>query len=151
MSTKYLQRSAWVAWLLLVLSGIGAASLMLDDKSPFTMLEYRVGAVKPGGVLRIEATVKRDLSRKCSVEFSRHVFDSLGTRHDITPETMMTSAALEGLEKATPGRLVLAVQLPPHIALGKAQLVTPLVYQCNAWHAVKPIESTMVVTFEVAP
>jgi hypothetical protein len=110
-----------------------------------------VGAVKPGGVLRIEAKVRRDLSRKCSVQFSRHIFDSQGTRHDISAETMMTFAALQGLEQVTPGRLVLAVHLPPHIALGKARLVTPLIYQCNVWHSVKPIETTMVVDFEVAP
>jgi hypothetical protein len=151
MTQSILQRSAWLAWALLILSALGAATLVLDDQPPFKMIAYTTQPVKPGGVLRVEALVKRDMTRPCSVVFSRHIFDSVGTRHDISAATPMTVVALQGLEKATPGRLVLAVKLPDHIALGKAQLVTPLVYQCNAWHSLKPIEETMTMTFEVTP
>jgi hypothetical protein len=140
-----------VAAYVLVLSTMGAVSLMLETQPPYELLQYEAPAAHPGGVLHVEARVKRDLSRPCSVVFSRHIFDSQGTRHDIVAATSMTVAAVRGLEKAAPGRLVLAVQLPPYIPLGKAQLVTPLSYTCNAWHTFKPIEETMVIDFEVTP
>ena len=107
-----LQRSAWLAWALLVLSAIGAASLVLDNTVPWSLIEYRVGPVAPGGVLRVEAIVQRDVSRKCSVQLSRHVFDATGARRDVVPAMLMTAAALEVLEKTTPGRLVFEVAIP---------------------------------------
>ena len=149
--TKILQRSAWLAWALLVLNGLGLLFMMMDDKPPFQMLGYERATVRPGEILRVDATVKRELSRKCSVTFSRHVFDADGTRIDIVPDTYMPAGALEELQRLTPDKLRLALPIPSYVKPGPATLVVPLAYQCNAWHALRPIETRMVVSFEVLP
>ena len=149
--TKVLARSAWLAWALLTASLAGLGWMMLDTAAPFVMLDYTAESVRPGAVLRVDVQVRRDLSRKCSVTFSRHMFDSAGTRVDLVGSTQMTAKALEGLEKHSPGQLRMAVPIPPYVSIGRAHLVTPLAYVCNAWHSVRPIETTMVIDFEVVP
>ena len=147
--TKLLQRSAWLAWALLALSGFGFLFMVMDDKPPFQMLGYEKATVSPGEILRIEASVKRELSRRCSVTFSRHLFDVEGTRIDVVPDTYMPASALEELQRLTPDKLKLAIPIPSYVKPGPATLVVPLAYQCNAWHALRPIETRMVVAFEV--
>jgi hypothetical protein len=146
-----LQRSAIVAWALLLSSFIGLGLMVMDDSPPFETISYVSTPVKPGGVARFEAIVKRDLSRRCSVTFSRHAFDSTGLRLDLVPATSMTADALEGLERATPGRLRVAVGIPPFAAPGPARLVIPLSYVCNPWQAIRPIEMVMEMSFEILP
>ena len=149
--TSLLERSAWLAWALIVLSMIGAAWMIADTDPPFRMLSYESTPARPGGILRVDAVVQRALSRRCSVTFSRHLFDSEGTRIDISPAVVMTADALEGLDRAAPGQLRLAISIPAHTLPGPARLVTPLQYQCNAWHAIRPIETTIVMVVEISP
>lgn len=149
--TTMLQRSAWLAWALLVASMLGAGMMMADTEPPFRMLSYTVNSPRPGELLRVNAQVERQLDRGCSVRFGRYILDSTGTRMDVLDATQMTAAAVRGLDAVAPGRLSLAVRVPDHAAPGKAHLVTPLAYTCNAWHAIRPIETTMVVDFEIAP
>jgi len=125
--------------------------MMADTKAPFAMNSYTVEPVKAGGILRLEAHVTRDLTRKCSVTFSRHAFDSAGTRLDLVGQTTMTAFALEQLELIDAGKLKLAIQIPEFAKPGPAVLITPLVYTCNAWHGLRPIEYTMTVNFEISP
>jgi hypothetical protein len=148
---RFLEQSAWLAWAIVVGSVCGLAYLITDSEVPFRRLAYTVNAPRPGEVLRVTNMVQRDLSRGCSVRFSRHMFDSAGTRIDLHPETVMTAAALVGLEAASPGRLNLAIVMPAYAAPGPAKLVTPLYYRCNVWHSLQPIESTMVIEFNIQP
>lgn len=149
--TSVLRRSAWLAWLLLIVSGGGLALMIGDDDPPFRLIGYTVEPVRPGGVLRVTADVQRDLDRECSVVFSRHMFDSLGTRIDLAGTRNMTADAIRVLDEVSPGKLRLALPIPAYAAAGPAKLVTPLSYQCNAWHAMRPIETTTVMVFEVSP
>ena len=149
--TTWLRRSAWLAWALLIASLMGLGWMMSDTDPPFVMHGYAKGTVSPGQILRVDVSVTRDLTRRCSVTFSRHMFDSAGTRIDLVGTTQMTAQALEGLERENPGRLKMAVPIPSYVALGHARLVTPLSYVCNAWHGLRPIEITMEVDFEVVP
>ena len=148
---KVLQSSAWVAWVMLALSGVGLAYMMGDTSPPFRMLASSANTPKPGELLKAEAIVERQVFRDCSVSFSRHIIDSAGQRIDITGTTFMPADALRQLERATPGRLRLAVVLPSYVEPGPAHLVTPLAYVCNPWHALRPIEFVMTIPFEVKP
>lgn len=151
MSMSMLQRSAWLAWLILALSAAGLIVLMGDSKPPFRMISATTNTPRAGEVLRADVVVVRDLSRRCSVTFSQHIFDSSSTRVDMLPLTFMPAAGLDQLDAESPGHLRLAIPLPDYIKPGPAKLVTPLAYVCHAWHSVRPIEVLMTVEFEVAP
>ena len=143
------QRSVWLAWALLLAIAIGAAALMLDRRPPFTITSYETNSPRAGGILMVNANVARELERRCSVTFSRYMVDSSGLRADLMPDFTMTAQALEELDHATPGRLLLDIHIPDYVSAGPAVLVTPLEYRCNPWHSLMPIETTMVIKFEV--
>ncbi len=150
MLVKTLERMAWIAWLLIALSAAGLVWMMSDVSPPFAMVSATTNKPKPGELLRVDAVVQRQLKRQCGVTFSRHMFDSSGTRMELAGDTYMPPEALEQLEGIAPGRLRLAVPVPPHAQPGPAKLVTPLSYQCNAWHSLRPIHVLMTIDFEVA-
>ena len=146
-----IQRSAWLAWGLLIVSALGLGLMIADDEPPFVMLGYTTEPVRPGGVLRVDADVRRDLGRECSATFSRHMIDATGTRIDLAGTRHMTADAIRGLDAASPGKLRLALPIPAYAAVGRAVLVTPLIYECNAWHGLRPIQTTAALAFEVTP
>ena len=148
---ELLKRSAIVAWVLLAASASGLLWMMGDTHAPFVMHGYTVEPVRPGEILRLKAEVRRDLKRKCAVTFSRHMFDSAGTRLDLVGQTSMTAAGLEQLNAIDKDVLRLAIPIPDYAKPGPAILVTPLVYSCNAWHGLRPIEYTMRVDFDISP
>jgi hypothetical protein len=150
-ATTILYRSAWLAWLLIGISGAGLAWMISDSTPPFSLTGYVANVPRRGELLRVDATVWRDLDRNCSVAFSRHIFDAAGVRWDVLASANMTAFALRQLDEQAPGHLRLAVPIPAGAAVGPAKLVTPLEYQCNPWHGIRPIESTMTIDFEVLP
>lgn len=150
-ATLILHRSAWLAWALLAASALSFGYMVFDSRPPFELRGYTVSKSHAGELLRVDASVKRDLARGCSVAFSRHIFDSVGTRWDVQGQTNMPATALSQLDQQAPGKLRLAVPLPLGIAPGPARLVTPLEYKCNPWHAVQPIVVVMTIEFEVVP
>ena len=149
--TSLLQKSAIAAWIILAGSVSGLLWMMGDSKAPFELYSYKVEPVRPGEVLKLRAEVRRDLGRNCAVTFSRHMFDSAGTRLDLVGQTTMTAAALEQLNAIDNDVLRLAIPIPEYAEPGPAILVTPLVYQCNAWHGLRPIEYTMRIDFDISP
>ena len=150
-ATMVLKRSAWLAWVLIAGSMASLSYMVLDSSPPFKALGYTVNKPRAGELLRADVLVARDLGRECSVEFSRHLFDSRGTRWEVQPQTNMPSAAIRQLEDQAPGHLKLAIAVPSGMAPGPARLVTPLEYACNPWHAVRPIVVMMTIEFEVSP
>jgi len=150
-ATTLLNRSAWLAWVLLGLSVAGLVGMISDSAPPFKMTGYVASVPHRGELLRVDVAVHRDLARECSVQFSRHIFDASGVRWDVLATTTMTAQALAQLDAEAPGHLRLAVPVPPGAAPGPAKLVTPLQYECNPWHGIRPIESTMTIEFEVLP
>lgn len=151
MSMSLIQRSAWLAWIILAVSAVGLLYMMGDNVPPFRMVSATANSPRAGELLRADVVVTRDLSRRCSVQFSRHIFDSSSTRIDVTPLTFMPASALDQLDAESPGHQRLAIPLPAYIKPGPAKLVTPLAYTCNLWHSARPIEVLMTVDFEVAP
>jgi len=136
---------AWMFGLWAVILGTWG----LDREPPFVLGPYTVNSPAPGGVLVFDAQVTRQLERQCSVQFSRHMFDSTGMRIDIAPLTNMSAEALENMDGVMDGRLKLRVSIPHGASPGPAKFVTVLDYRCNPLHYVYPIHILMTVDFEV--
>jgi hypothetical protein len=146
---------------------VGQLALWAFDRDePFAVKAYSVNEVKAGGYLEILADVRRDLDRRCSVEFSRYLYDSRGIRTDLTnrPE-IMSSQAIQRLHDIKPNQLGLRIPIPHGISPGPAKFQTQLTYQCdgnpvpwllpfripNPFHAAWPIQVLMEIDFEVHP
>ena len=143
---------------ILVLVGIALMALVvtqlviwgLDRRVPFAMTGYHANPALPGDVVIVRAVVERDLSRKCSVSYSRMFFDSAGSRYDITSGAQMMNAdALDDLNRRNPNALVLSVTLPPQATPGKGALVTVLDYACNPMHQLFPVPVLLTMDVDV--
>lgn len=149
-ATSILEKLMWLWWLILTASILQVVWWHLDDKPPFTLISYTSTVAKPGGVVSFDADVKRDLSRKCSVTFSRHMFDSKGHRTDISSGQTMTSKGIAEMDNLTPNKLKLDITVPVSASPGLAHLFTVLDYRCSPIHYwAKPIEMTMELDFIV--
>ena len=142
-------RSVLVAWILIAASvalGIYWAS---DRTPPFELLLYKTTPAKPGGTVYVEAKVHRDLSRGCSVRFTRHIFDSTGRRFDLSDEQVLDAESIEMMDKLAPGALRLAFKVPETMLPGPAKQVSALRYYCNPLHNVWPIRVLLTYDFMV--
>lgn len=122
-----------------------------DRAPPFVMEGYRINPVKRGGVFPMELIVRRDVTRGCSVEFSRYMFDSRGFRYSLGEQQVMGAEGIARMEALYPGRLKLLIPIPESMAPGMAKYMTDLSYICNPTHFVWPIRVLMEVDFEVTP
>ncbi len=143
-----------------VLIGIGLGMLIIvatqltmwgmDREPPFYLVEATSTPVKPGSNTTIKAIVKRDLSRKCNVVYSRVFYDSVGTRFDLTDTPQKTNAkGLDDLDRRTPNELKIGVEIPEAAQRGTGAVVTFLDYDCNPVHRFYPISVVMSVNVEV--
>lgn len=120
----------------------------LDREPPFKVLDYKISQAKAGESTVIRATVHRDLDRRCSVMISRMFIDSTGTRFDLTEGAQfMNARALEEYSRRSPNMLNVSVAVPKSAALGTANVMTVLDYECNPVQQVYPIP--MVVNFDL--
>jgi len=120
----------------------------MDRKPPFELKSYISSAGVPGQIIVIDAIVKRDLDRNCSVTFSRAFFDSRGARTELTDGAMLMNArALFEMNKLNPGQLRLPVKIPVGATSGEGTVMTILDYVCNPTHLIKPIP--LVLTMKV--
>jgi hypothetical protein len=147
---RWLQRWMWLANLTILLSFVIIATYAADRVAPYKIIESEPLEVVKGQTATFKAKVWRDPSRACSADFSRFIFDSFGARHDLG-NSMATAAMINAMEKKTPGRLVLAIEIPPGVAPGPATMITTLHYRCNKVHALWPIEVTTELPFTVLP
>jgi hypothetical protein len=145
---EILERLEWVPKLVLlaalVMIGIQAA----DRRAPFEVLRVEPASARPGEIVMIYADVRRDTGRVCSADLSRSVFDSRNVRFDY-PQARFSAEVIAGMERAHPGRLQVAVMVPPGAAAGLADLVNVLSYRCNQVQALWPIEVTIRMPFTV--
>lgn len=148
----YLERLRFIP-LLIIFAGIGMMLAWSADRSvPFRVLNYIAPPVKAGGVLTIEASVQRDLSRDCSVQLSSHIIDSKGVRWDLLATQHVTPEGIREVEKHSPGKLVRHLQLPPGLAIGDAVLQSSNTYRCNpVQEAFFPIYGYEEFKFKVVP
>lgn len=124
----------------------------VDYMPPFALLEYTATPARPGEMTSIDAKVRRDLDRRCSVAFSRAFFDSVGTRFDLTDGVQtMNAFALEAVNKMNPGKLLLKFQIPVGALPGTGVIMTTLDYTCNPLQQFRPIPLITSIKVEVLP
>lgn len=141
-------RIRWMAQVTIIGSIAIIAYYMLDREPPFAVLSVEPATARPGEYITITATVRRDVSRNCSAEFSRYVFDASRTRFDLG--TQVASAELvRSINERSPNELRISFLVPPAAAVGSAWVETVLQYHCNKVHRVWPIEVTTRMPFEV--
>jgi hypothetical protein len=149
-ATSFVEKLHWLWRAILLACFVQIAFWAADRTPPFVLGPYTSTSAPPGGTVRIVAKVQRDLSRKCSVVFSRHLIDASGARYDLVSGQTMSAYALEAMEKLMPGELRLQVHIPPGTPPGLAHLFTVLEYSCNPFHRrVSPIELTIEMDFIV--
>lgn len=135
--------------LLLALSVVFLVTWAFDRRAPFRVVGYDPIVAKRGESAAIRADVRRDMRRDCSVSFTRFLYDSKGVRFDIGDVREMSAATIRELNSRSPNELKFAVQMPPKMAAGEAELVTELKYVCNPLHVAWPIVLLMKNKIEV--
>ena len=122
-----------------------------DRHVPFEMYRYTTVPAKPGGTLYIQAEVRRDLHRNCSVSFSRVMYDVKGVRFWESPETYINPKGLADMDLQMKGDLFLALPVPLNAPVGPMTISTYLKYKCNPIHSFWPIETTININTNVLP
>lgn len=122
----------------------------IDRDAPFVMLDYKVAPAKAGQSTVVKAMVRRDLSRRCSVLFSRSFYDSTGSRFELTDGAqLMNSSSMQSYNQRSPDMLVFNVDIQASAAPGFATVMTVLDYQCNPIHQFYPIAMVLTMDLEV--
>lgn len=140
----------WVAHIFLWLGVASFAWLISDRDPPFDVVRVYPAEARAGEYVFIEADVQRDMTRLCSVDYSRRLYDSNGTRFPVESGSMDEDSIRE-LEQRSPGKLRIAVRLPEVMATGHAVLETNREYTCNKAHKWAPIKSRSVYPITVLP
>jgi hypothetical protein len=140
----------WVARVILFLAALLVIYYAADREPPFAVHGSEPAEAHAGEYVTINASVTRDVSRRCNTEFSRYIFDSHGTRFDLG-RSQASADAIASMERRSPGVLSVAFVVPPAAKPGPAILQTVLQYQCNRVHHFWPIETTVDMPFLVLP
>ena len=125
--------------------------LMFDREAPFAVLGVEPAEAKPGEWVSVTAHVKRDLKRKCSVDFSRNIIDKSGLMYVLQSRSSASDDMIRQMDARKPGKLVLSFLVPPTASYGEADIVSVLEYQCNPMQRWRPIEMTTVIPFTILP
>lgn len=147
-------KSFWIKWLGFIAVVIQAGVWAFDRTPPYEVLSpVLVFNGPPGGSVKFQAKVRRDLDRDCSVEFMRYIIDGAGARHDLPNDPRHLSA--EGIRKMAEqmglDRLILSVAIPIDATPGPSVYGTELEYTCNPIHVFKPITVTSLFRFVILP
>lgn len=111
----------------------------MDNKAPFEVLVVAPATVAPGGTVSIVAQVRRDLHRKCSVSFTRAIYDGKGFRHDLEGVQRWSAKDIEEVDAMYPGELRIRVPVPFGASPPSGRVRTSLDYVCNPWHWLFPL------------
>lgn len=145
---KLAQRFLWAAKVTILVS-IGLVIYYAADRAPpFTVISVEPAEALPGDTVTIHATVSRDMTRRCSADMSRYVFDSGNTRFDLGT-SFFTPEVIRDMETRAPGRLTISIKVPEDAKSGPARMVSVLNYRCNRVHNIYPIEVTASFPFFV--
>lgn len=147
---RVMVRLAWVPRIMILVAVVLVLFEASDRKPPFQLLSVEPAAARPGESVVITSRVWRDGSRDCSAHRSRSMFDAASVRYDY-PVAMFSDAAIDRVERETPGLLRVAVVLPLSATPGPANVVSVTQYRCNRTHAVWPIDVTTVMPFTILP
>ena len=146
-----MRRWFWLPAAILLLAGAQLVLWAVDRKPPFAVLHTTPAIGIRGQEVRLQAAVRRDLWRGCSVKFSRYVFDANGFRRDLEVERSVSAEFIAALERKSPGQLLVVIKLSQEFPLGNSSLVTDLHYCCNPLHVLWPIAVKTEIPFVVAP
>ena len=81
---------------------------------------------------------------------ARYMFDSEGTRFDLTSTKFMSAEGIAYMDKLTPNMLKVSIDIPPKAAPGNAIIVTQLAYMCNPYQYIWPVDHDLRYTIKVA-
>lgn len=139
-----------VAQVIILLALVLVGYYAMDRSPPFAIVSVTPTQARPGDYVTLEATVRRDVDRRCSANFSRYLYDADGSRFDLGA-SLASADMIEALERSSPGTLRVSIRLPEIMAPGGADLQTVLLYRCNRVHSLWPIEVTTDIPFQVLP
>lgn len=148
---RWLLNSGFIAWALLLASLVAAGIMAADRSPPFQLVSYSAAPAQRGSLAFIDSEVRRDVTRPCSVKFSRFLIDAAGTRWEMLPLSAITADGLRAFEAASPNRLRFPAEIPRAAAVGPATLITSLAYRCNVVHDIWPIDLVLAYKLEVLP
>lgn len=138
-----LQRLLWMPVAVLLVSLVtltGYVALWLsDDAPPFVNGSYTATPAKAGRGMIISRELHRDVKRRCSIIYSRVLFDGAARMHDIVSGQRVSPQMRDLFERKTPGRQDEVVQIPEDAAPGDGWLITDMEYRCNPLQAIRPI------------
>lgn len=145
-----LRKFIWIPYIVLFSATIQLSFWVVDREPPVAIKSaIVVPPVTPGSSLRVEATVKRDLSRECDVLVNHWVQDVKGYRYYF-PNVEITSDSIKRLEQLFPGFTKYTVELSKGAAVGKAVYHSELNYSCNPFHKfIYPIKVVYTVPFMI--
>lgn len=143
-------RLAWVPRIMILIAVVLVIIEASDREPPLQLLSVEPAAARAGETVIITSRVWRDGTRNCSAHRSRSMFDAASVRYDY-PAAVFSDAAIDRVERETPGLLRVAVVLPLSAAPGPASVVSVTQYRCNRVHALWPIDVTTVMPFTVLP
>lgn len=151
--THWAWRLRIIPWMMILISAGQIAWWAADRTPPFEMIKYRPMVGQPGGLVIIEAEVKRDVARGCSVVGNRTMYDSKGTLFPLSDNKTVSAKALAVLQTIMPDRTAIAINIPIEAAPGKAKIVTTLNYTCNPVQRLFdwPIEALMINDLTIVP
>ncbi len=147
--TAALARAAMIPLLLMIGSAAQVLWWVFDRAPPFRVLSVEPSVVKAGQMLTLNADVYRDNARRCDSTLSRYILDAKGFRHDIGPTSFFPAESIDLLERRSPGRLMVRLDSPASLPVGKSELVSSLLYVCNPIHRIYPIVVVTSLPFEV--
>ena len=149
---KFMYRLRWIPRLILLVVAILFGMMAMDRSPPFHVYSYTTSPTKAGGVLEINALVKREIDRDCYVELSSSIHDSIGVRWDLGTTQTVSPQGIRELDAESPGKLIRKIVLPPGMAPGPASVLSNMIYRCNLLHDLfRPIAVETRFDFEVTP
>jgi hypothetical protein len=139
-----------VAQMIIIIALMLVAYYAMDREPPFAVISVTPTSARPGEYVTLQATVRRDVQRRCSAEFSRYLFDAAGSRYDLG-HSISSAEMIERIQATSPDVLRISVMLPNMMEVGPANLQTVLAYECNKVHRFFPIMVTTDLPFTVVP
>lgn len=103
----------------------------------------------PGESVTIKVPVKRDVTKKCSVLFSRYMYDSDGTYHDLMATRFQSYSGILKLNEINPNQVKFSFTVPEDATPGPATVITQLAYMCNPLQSIWPMDYDMVLTINI--
>lgn len=140
-----------------LLLAIFVAMVFETREPPFEILPHAPIAVQAGQWAEVRLQVRRDMTRRCTVSYSRTLIDADGSRFDLPGGNETTSGVMRNHTR-TPGVLPLMVLMPPlkepgrhGIDPGPAVLKVTRAWACNPVQELWPIRADTVTQLYVLP